>query len=632
MFVQITGDEFDAKYELLKCVTEVGVRTYQAQGSDGQIVMVHFLGLGSTEDNQGRVSQIDTLPQPARDRVIEMIDIDSSIVIVTQFLTQFDNFDEWLRRESGAPGGAGSNRATASPSAETVQLQTPVEPSQTSGEPGEFSQLFSPEAASRLNEAVAIPGNHTGEPPPEEQEPRTPAAASGPDGGQPGEFTQMFGSDSTSRLDEATRVPSDAGVEPPPAQPVSAEATGEPVAAEPGEFTQMFQPTVDESTPPAGSEAAAPAADESPSSEDTQPFRPSVETAGVVDGQEPPATEPPPATPPPASRKPVIRWRGDKPTEPDSDEQPRVRWKGPQDSQPEVPLAPQVPATPPPSPVQPPAPQASVPPAASAQPPTPEPTQQGPGEFTQLFHDGSGPPAAAVPPETSGHPTDPRRSLSSMEQEDLMLGGSPPPTVDPLKAAQPPGQFTQMFRSGSGLDAPQHEVPPPATPQQPPPPEQGKKPGSFTEIFGSTGEPSDYPLPAVKPQSTPQSVQPPGTPPPGGQPPVASAPPPSAPPVPVPPPGVPPVPPMGGRPGAVPPQVRPPQAQGPGEFTRMVSDTPAAPAQMAPPPPPPGVAPVGAYADSGAETPKKSQLPLLIVGLSVILVLALVLILVVVLT
>src|SRR5574338_863200 len=95
----MTSAEFARKYNLLKCVSEHGARTYLAEQrglARGRIVMVHYLDVGSAADARALLDRIGTLTTEAMDKVVETTEVDGVPVAVTLFLPQFESLPAWL--------------------------------------------------------------------------------------------------------------------------------------------------------------------------------------------------------------------------------------------------------------------------------------------------------------------------------------------------------------------------------------------------------------------------------------------------------------------------------------------------------------------------------------------------------
>src|SRR5215216_3078859 len=93
----MTSTEFTARYRLLKCVAERGARSFLAQQiALGRMVMVHYLDAGDPEEQLQLLAGIEVLDTAARQKVLEVIDIDGTAVAVTTFVPSFQDFPSWL--------------------------------------------------------------------------------------------------------------------------------------------------------------------------------------------------------------------------------------------------------------------------------------------------------------------------------------------------------------------------------------------------------------------------------------------------------------------------------------------------------------------------------------------------------
>jgi hypothetical protein len=149
----MTGAEFRSKYNLRKQVTHQGAVTHHALDSSGQVVMVHFLGDPASPECRRLLALVDRLSVADRRRIIEQIEVDDALVIVTQFFMGFESLERWLER-----------RVPAQPPPPPTAPRAPS--------PGEFTQLFGRVQASQAAPPSPEPG------------PTPPAEA--------GEFTRLF--------------------------------------------------------------------------------------------------------------------------------------------------------------------------------------------------------------------------------------------------------------------------------------------------------------------------------------------------------------------------------------------------------------------------------------------------------
>jgi hypothetical protein len=280
--VMITGRPFQAamqtlpNYELLEVLTEEEPCTFRArQVSSGRTVLLHRLSGGpSYPDQVGLIRTVVRYLRRAsttsRRLVLDMVEYDGAMYLVTEVLPGFLTLKQWLASElkGQEESPAGSLQVTASssfPVSEGGAGESPMQPPETkqhssSEEPGEFTRMFQgPGAASpplypgdvtqpgsekvpspeseKSTEIVPPSGSDRSKPVGTE----VPTAASGEVAASPdeGEFTRIF---HYSTVDRSSRVP----IEVPEASLDKGTASPEP-----GEFTRLFQaPVVDKPGPP----------------------------------------------------------------------------------------------------------------------------------------------------------------------------------------------------------------------------------------------------------------------------------------------------------------------------------------------------------------------------------------------
>jgi len=256
-------------YELLEVLTEEEPSTFRArQVSSGRIVLLHRLSGGRSYPDQ--VGLIRTVvqylrkgPTASRRLVLDMVEHEGAMYLITEVLPGFRTFSQWLASEMKGQeeASAESLQVTApspAPSPERMADQSPIQPSDvkpqsSSDEAGEFTRMFQgpgvvipppcPSDVAPGSEKVrASPeqGNSTASLQGSEGDGSTPLAAEVPRGtsqevaGPPevGEFTRVF---QHSGVDRSRRVPAEVP-----------EVTLDKAAAspEPGEFTRVFQASV----------------------------------------------------------------------------------------------------------------------------------------------------------------------------------------------------------------------------------------------------------------------------------------------------------------------------------------------------------------------------------------------------
>jgi hypothetical protein len=125
----MTSDEFSSRYRLRKQMAVKEGQSYTAEHvPSGRAVLVHMLGEDRLGGAEGLRALVERLAPRDRTRVLETFTVDGSLVVVTQFLQDFEGLEAWLRaRSAGAP-------------------LPPVSPSSPGEGHGEFTRLFrSPE-------------------------------------------------------------------------------------------------------------------------------------------------------------------------------------------------------------------------------------------------------------------------------------------------------------------------------------------------------------------------------------------------------------------------------------------------------------------------------------------------------
>src|SRR5690348_5303967 len=166
----MTSTEFAAKYRLLKNVDTRGARSFLAQQVQlGRMVMVHYLDSESIEQRAATLARLDALRPPARDKLLEIADVDGTPVAVTLFISSFKDFATWLDSLPASAPAAQPQRIVPAPTA-----------------PGEFTREFNrmQPAASPL---ISLGNAVAAEPARKQEAPKKTA----------GEFTRIFG-----KLDE----------------------------------------------------------------------------------------------------------------------------------------------------------------------------------------------------------------------------------------------------------------------------------------------------------------------------------------------------------------------------------------------------------------------------------------------
>jgi hypothetical protein len=262
-------------YELLEVLTEEEPSTFRArQVSSGRTVLLHRLSGGpSYPDQVGLIRTVVRYLRRAsttsRRLVLDMVEYDGAMYLVTEVLPGFRTLKQWLASEleGQEESPAGSLQVTASSSfpaplggAGESPMQPPeTKPHSSSEEPGEFTRMFQAPGAANppfYPGDVTQPGSEKVPSPVSEKSTEivqpsgsdrskplgteVPTATSGEVAASPdeGEFTRIF---HHSAVDRSSRVP----IEVPEASLDKGTASPEP-----GEFTRLFQaPVVDKPGP-----------------------------------------------------------------------------------------------------------------------------------------------------------------------------------------------------------------------------------------------------------------------------------------------------------------------------------------------------------------------------------------------
>jgi hypothetical protein len=114
----------------------------------------------------------------------------------------------------------------------------------------------------------------------------------------------------------------------------------------------------------------------------------------------------------------------------------------------------------------------------AARPPVAAPAAD-PGEFTQLFHSGT-----IAQPEKRDPPRPQPQTQPQPQQPQ-----APPQPQTPLQPQPQAGEFTRMFQAPATPQAPPHQAPPQAGPPSP-------QPGEFTRMFQTPSHPAQQPVAA----------------------------------------------------------------------------------------------------------------------------------------
>jgi hypothetical protein len=249
----MTGQEFKAKYQLLKKVSDGRLTTYHALASNGAVVMVHLIDASAAEEHAELLVLIDRLGPADRERVLVIDDVDGTPLIVTRFLLDFQDLRDWL--EAGARAAVGPDLTRDAFAARSPAPPPIPSPAPESTAPGEFTRMFRAPAAP----ATPAPPAPAPADAPERAEPAGPGVGGTTSG--PGEFTKIFGAVSpgevsAQREDSVVSLPapqpvSRSGPPMPPAETVPPTRQAPVPSKEPGEFTRTFgSPNAPREAPP----------------------------------------------------------------------------------------------------------------------------------------------------------------------------------------------------------------------------------------------------------------------------------------------------------------------------------------------------------------------------------------------
>lgn len=199
----MTNEEFSAKYRLLKALGEGPGRTYSAEHrSSGRMAMVHFLDEATAAREAEVMGLVERLPPADRSKVLDVLTVDRSLVVITQFIPGVEDFEQWLR--------------SADPS------ETPPSPPSQPSVPaaGDFTAMF---LSGKDPAAVARP------PAPPPVAPRAPAGPS---------FTELFRAPPETPTLEPMPAEPRAAAAPPPVRVVGVRlpTPPKPLAAKPPEL------------------------------------------------------------------------------------------------------------------------------------------------------------------------------------------------------------------------------------------------------------------------------------------------------------------------------------------------------------------------------------------------------------
>lgn len=283
----MTRDEFSQRYRLVEQLTSGEVASHRALDSEGQPVMLHMFG-DANRTTEAVASMLAPLRSGESLKVREVIEVEGSVVAVTEEIAPFTSFEAWI--------AASGDQEPAPPGSEPAPADA--------RQPGPYTMIFQglvPPDAPAVKPPDAPPAVAQAETPPV-----VPTAAP---------------QDAETIVRPAPQV--DAAPTPPEPQPEAVPAPPAPASPTPPTIgPPKPQPEVQAAAaqPEGPSVPSAPATPESPSGSAPQEEPPVGEYTrlfAALDPGQPPGSSPEPpssesvAVPPP----PVIRWRSDEPTD-----------------------------------------------------------------------------------------------------------------------------------------------------------------------------------------------------------------------------------------------------------------------------------------------------------------------------
>jgi hypothetical protein len=214
----MTSAEFGSKYQLGRPIAEQPVRSYEAvESATGRAVMVHYLGDRASGETARLLSLIERLDPAAKASVLEVIEVDASLIVVTQAIDGFETLDRWL--SARAPRKIRVRLVKKEPDA-PPQPGGATPPGPASPAPGEFTRLFQQPAPQPAPPASKPPSvnREPPRPPPAGSPVGPPVGRAGPPPLAPGEFTRVFGRSDVATPDHGISMPP-----PPPTAPTDSD-------------------------------------------------------------------------------------------------------------------------------------------------------------------------------------------------------------------------------------------------------------------------------------------------------------------------------------------------------------------------------------------------------------------------
>jgi hypothetical protein len=281
----MTRDEFSASYRLLKCLTEVGVRSYNAvETASSDVVMVHLMNRDDAATVFAVDALVDGLSADDRSRILARGTLDGHPFLVTSFLPSFTSLQGWL-----------AARVVERPMALLPELPQ-LSGSGSANHVGETvaKDAGEPAQAAALSQPTPVPADSPA-PPTQPSQPSQPApatppvAAASPRIPGPESGTAIFGSlvdvaRVTPSLSESVAIPP----APPAAPPAAPSPAPDATPSRSGRDTMLFGRALDV----ADERGAGPA---SPSP--VAPASPALPASPAVPAAAAPVVPPGPATP-----------------------------------------------------------------------------------------------------------------------------------------------------------------------------------------------------------------------------------------------------------------------------------------------------------------------------------------------
>src|SRR5262245_14595986 len=192
----MTSADLSTRYRIHKLLSEQSARTFIAQEiALGRAVMVHYLDRLPVVENHRLIDRLNDLPTYAREKIVEMTEVDGITVVVTLFIAPFHGLQAWLDRiDANRTNPKGMRAPSWNVGGGVAGAATP-----TPAPPSPPSPPTPPPAAPPVAQAPPAP-------PPPAAPKRT-----------PGEFTRIFGAQDLAPAPSS--VPAGGPATPPPLAP-----------------------------------------------------------------------------------------------------------------------------------------------------------------------------------------------------------------------------------------------------------------------------------------------------------------------------------------------------------------------------------------------------------------------------